>query len=348
MDLVKDMGSNHAARIRSTKEATMRLRTIGLINSLVLGLLAGPLPVEAQQAKKIPKVGFLSTTSGRNIKPLRESLRELGYVDGKNITIVTRNANRKFKRLPKLAAELVNLKVDVIVTAQTAAALAAKKVTSTTPIVVLTGSDLVKVGLVDSLARPGANVTGFSMFSVELGKKLLELLKEAFPNVSRVGVLWHPENPMGMPSLRQIETVAPASGVKVHSMEVPGTTSHPDFDGAFQAAIGKRVDAFIVVAVSGKFRKRVLKLVAKTQLPAIYWRHSWVRSGALMFYGPRRDDLFRPAAQYVDRILKGARPAELPVQRSTRFYLVINLKTAKKQGITIPPQFLTRADRVIK
>ncbi len=326
----------------------MRLRTIGLISNLVLGLLATPLLAEAQQSKKIPKVGLLSTTSGRNIKPLRESLRELGYVDGKNITIVSRNANRKFKQLPKLAAELVNLKVDVIVTAQTAAALAAKKVTSTTPIVVLTGSDLVKVGLVDSLARPGGNVTGFSMFAVDLGNKLLELLKEAFPNVSRVGVLWHPENPMGMPSLRQIETVAPALGVKVHSMEVPGTTSHPDFDGAFQAAIGKRVDAFIVVAVSSKFRKRVLKLVDKTQLPAIYWRHSWIGSGGLMFYGPRRRDLFRPAAQYVDRILKGAKPADLPVQRATRFYLYVNLKTAKKQGLTFSPQFLAQADRVIK
>ena len=326
----------------------MRLRTICLISTLALGLLAGPLPTEAQQSKKIPKVGLLSTTSGRNIKPLRESLHELGYVDGKNITIVTRNANRKFKQLPKLAAELVNLKVDVIVTAQTAAALAAKKVTSTTPIVVLTGSDLVKVGLVDSLARPGGNVTGFSMFAVDLGNKQLELLKEAFPNISRVGVLWHPENPMGVPSLRQIETLAPALGVKVHSMEVPGTIPRPDFDGAFQAAIGNRVDAFIVVAVSGKFRKRVLKLVAKTQLPAIYWRHTWMRSGGLMFYGPRRDDLFRPAAQYVDRILKGAKPAELPVQRSTRMYLVINLKTATKLGLTFSPQFLARADRVIK
>ncbi len=326
----------------------MRLRPVALVVTFALGLLVGPLPAEAQQAKKIPKVGFLSTTSGRNIKPLRESLRELGYVDGKNITIVTRNANRKFKRLPKLAAELVNLKVDVIVTAQTAAALAAKKVTSTTPIVVLTGSDLVKVGLVDSLARPGGNVTGFSMFAVDLGNKQLELLKEAFPNISRVGVLWHPENPMGMPSLRQIETLAPALGVKVHSMEVPGTIPRPDFDGAFQAAIGKRVDAFIVVAVSGKFRKRVLKLVAKTQLPAIYWRHTWMRSGGLMFYGPRRDDLFRPAAQYVDRILKGAKPADLPVQRATRFYLYVNLKTAKKQGLTFSPQFLAQADRVIK
>ena len=318
------------------------------ISVLAVVILASAQLAEGQQSENIPKVGFLDTTSGRMIKPLRKSLSELGYIDGKNITIVTRNANRKFKQLPKLAAELVDLKVDVIATAQTAAALAAKKVTSTTPIVVITGGDLVKVGLVDSLARPGGNVTGFSMFAVDLGNKLLELLKEAFPNVSRVGVLWHPENPMGMPSLRQIEAVAPALGVKVHSMEVPGTTPHPDFDGAFQAAIGKRVDAFIVVGVSSKFRKRVLKLVDKAQLPAIYWRHNWIGSGGLMFYGPRRDDLYRPAAQYVDRILKGAKPAELPVQRSTRLYLVINLKTAKKQGLTFSPQFLARADRVIK
>ncbi len=137
-------------------------------------------------------------------------------------------------------------------------------------------------------------------------------------------------------------------GVKVHSMEVPGTTPHPDIDGAFQAAIEKRVDAFIVVAFSSKFRKRVLKLVDKVQLPAIYWRHTWIRSGGLMFYGPRRRDLFRPAAQYVDRILKGAKPGELPVQRSTRVYLVINLKTAKKLGLRFSPEFLARADKVIK
>jgi putative ABC transport system substrate-binding protein len=279
---------------------------------------------------------------------LRESLRELGYVDGKNITIVPRTAKRKFERLPKLAAELVDLKVDVIVAAQGRAGQAAKKVTSTTPIIVLTGSDLVEAGLVASLARPGGNVTGFSMFTVELGKKLLVLLKEAFPNVLRVGVLWHPENPTGKPTVRQIETMAPALGVKVHSMEVPGNTPHPNFDGAFQAAIHQHVDAFIVVAVSSSFRKRVLKHVAKTQLPAIYYRDSWTRRGGLMFYGPRRRELFRLAAGYVDRILKGAKPGDLPVQRATQFYLVINLKTAKKLGLTFSPEFLARADKIIR
>ncbi len=326
----------------------MRLRTIGLIGILVLGLSAAQLPVEAQQGTKIPQIGFLGNSSGSRVKTLREGLHELGYVDGKNITIVKRVAYREFGRLPKLATELVNLKVDIIVAAQGRAALAAKKVTSTTPIVVVTGSDLVETGLVASLARPGGNVTGFSMFTPELGAKLLDLLKEAFPSVSLVGVLWHPDNPTGMPTLRQIETVAPALGVKIHPMAVPGTTPNPDFDGAFQAAIRKQVDAFIVVAVSSTYRKRVLKLVAKTRLPAIYYRDSWTKRGGLIFYGPRRRDLFRLAAGYVDRILKGAKPGDLPAQRAKRLYLVINLKSAKKLGLTFSPEFLARADKVIK
>ena len=232
-------------------------------------LFAPSVPVEAQQSKKIPQIGFLGNSSGRRVKTLREGLRKLGYEDGQNITIVKRVAYRKTGQLPKLAMELVNLKVDVIVAAQGRAAHAAKKVTSTTPIVVVTGSDLVETGLVASLARPGGNVTGFSMFTPELGAKLLELLKEAFPSVPRVGVLWQPDNPTGMPTFRRIATVASAMGVELHSMEVAGITPNPDFDRAFQAAIDKRVDAFIVVAVSSSYRKRVLKLVAKTRLPPI-------------------------------------------------------------------------------
>jgi len=256
-------------------------------------LFALSVPAHSQQSKKIPQIGFLSNSSGRRVQHLREDLRELGYVDGQNIVIVKRAARRRVERLPELAAELVNLKVDIIVAAQGRAAHAARKATTTTPIVVVTGSDLVKTGIVDSLARPGGNVTGFSMFTVELGKKFLELLKEAFPNISDVGVLWHPENPTGLPTFRQIETVAPALGVKVHSMVVRGNTPHPDFERAFRDASDKRVDAFIVVAVSSSYRKQVLKLVAKTQLPAIYYRDSWIRRGGLMFYGPRRRDLFR-------------------------------------------------------
>jgi putative ABC transport system substrate-binding protein len=256
-------------------------------------------PAQGQQGTKIPQIGFLSNSSGRRVQHLREDLRELGYLDGQNIVIVKRAARRKIGRLPELATELVNLKVDIIVAAQGRAAR-----------------------LVASLARPGGNVTGFSMFTPELGAKLLELLKESFPSVSRVGVLWHPDNPTGMPTLRQIETVAPALGIELHSMEVPGTTPHPEFDRAFQTAIGKHVDAFIVVAVSSSYRKRVLKLIAKTQLPAIYYRDSWIKRGGLMFYGPRRRDLFRLAAGYVDRILKGAKPGDLPAQRARRLYLV--------------------------
>ena len=324
----------------------MKTRIVGF--ALGVLLLAIGVPVEAQQETKIPQVGFLSNSSGRRVQQLREDLRELGYVDGQNIVIVKRAAGRRVERLTELAAELVNLKVDIIVAAQGRAAHAARKVTTTTPIVVVTGSDLVKTGIVDSLARPGGNVTGFSMFTVELGKKLLELLKEAFPNISDVGVLWHPENPTGLPTFRQIETVAPALGVKVHSMVVRGNTPHPDFDRAFRDASDKRIDAFIVVAVSSAYRKQVLKLVHKTQLPAIYYRDRWVRSGGLMSYAPRREDLFRLAATYVDRILKGAKPGDLPVQRARRLYLVINLKTAKKLGLTFSPEFLARADKIIR
>ncbi len=324
---------------------TMLLLSIFVLATLISGWVN---LAEAQQAGKVYRIGFLGNGSGRRVKTLREDLRELSYVDGKNITIVKRVAYRKTERLPKLAAELVSLKVDVIVAAQGRAGLAAKKVTNTIPIVVVTGSDLVKGGHVASLARPGGNVTGFSMFTVELGDKLLELVKEAFPSVSRVGVLWHPDNPTGMPTVRQIETVAPAMGVELHSMEVRGTTPNPDFDRAFQAAIGKRVDAFIVVALSSTYRKRVLKLVANSRLPAIYYRHSWVRRGGLMSYAPRRADLYRLAAMYVDRILKGAKPADLPAQRATRIYLEINLKTAKKLGLSFSPQFLARADKIIR
>jgi len=331
---------------KSQGRKSMEKRVFCLV--LAAMFIALSFPAQGQQGTKIPQIGFLSNSSGRRVQHLREDMRELGYVDGQNIVIVKRAARRKIGRLPELATELVNLKVDIIVAAQGRAALAAKKVTSTTPIVVVTGSDLVETGLVASLARPGGNVTGFSMFTPELGEKLLELLKEAFPSVSRVGVLWHPDNPTGMPTLRQIETVAPALGIELHSMEVPGTTPHPEFDRAFQTAIGKHVDAFIVVAVSSSYRKRVLKLVANTQLPAIYYRDSWTNRGGLMFYGPRRRDLFRLAAGYVDRILKGAKPGDLPAQRARRLYLVINLKTAKKLGLTFSPEFLARADKVIQ
>ena len=327
----------------------MKLRTIGLISTLALGLLAALVPAEAQQAKKVPLIGFLSAGPGASRTPLKEGLRELGYVEGQHFNIVNRGTYGKTEQYPKFVTELIRLKVDVIVAANVTAALAAKKVTSTIPIVVVTGADFVRSGLVASLARPGGNVTGFSMSAPELGSKQLELLKEAFPGVSHVGVLW--DSPSGMLILRQNEAVAQRLGVELHSMEMRRGTN-PDLDRAFRAAIKRRVDAFMVVG-SGVFSRpqirRIVEHVAKTRLPVMYARDGWVRRvGGLMSYGPERRDLFRHAATYVDKILKGAKPGDLPVQRATRFYLVINLKTAKKLGLTFSPQFLARADRVIQ
>ncbi len=270
---------------------------------------------------------------------------------GQNIVIVRRFAYAEHEQFPKLAAELVNLKVDVIVAILAKAALAAKKATTTIPIVVVTGADFVRSGLVANLARPGGNITGFSRSLPDLAGKRLELLKEAFPSVSRVGVLRDPDLGIAQERkfhYRQIETAAKALGLEHHPIEV-GVTN-PDFDTAFEAAMKRRVDAFFVVASSFFVihRSRILKLVAKTRLPAMYTSRSFVRRDGLMFYGATFGDLYRPAATYVDRILKGAKPADLPVQRATRFYLYINLKRAKKLGLTIPAQFLARADKVIK
>ncbi len=343
----------------------MRLRTIGLISTLAIGLLAVPLPAEAQQAGKVPLIGYVAPY-GRGLRFLKEGLAELGYTEGQNIAIVLRSELWGFRpeRLPKLAAELVNLKVDVIVVETSTAARIAKKATATIPIVVVAGADLVRTGLVARLARPGGNVTGFTISDPELAGKRLELLKEAFPTVSRVGVLWNSDSVTGMPIFRQIEAAAQALGVELHSMEMRvtklspgcsrvwvGSSSCPDFDKAFQAAIERRVDAFMVVASTFDFppqQAHIFELVTKTQLPAIYNRSSLVWRGGLMFYGPSRNDLLRRAATYVDKILKGAKAANLPVEQPTKFELIINLKTAKLIGVTIPPEVLFRADKVIK
>jgi putative ABC transport system substrate-binding protein len=341
----------------------MRLRTIGLISTLVLGLLAGPLPTEAQKAGKVYRIGYLSAAAGRGLRFLEEGLAELGYTEGQNITIVYRSAARRPELLLKLAAELVNLKVDVIVSENSTAARAAQKATATIPIVVVAGEDLVKTGLVASLARPGGNITGITMSDPELAGKRLELLKEAFPSVSRVGVLWNSDSATGMPIFRKIEAAAQTLGVELHSMEMrvtklsPGCSgvwvgsSCPDFDKAFQDAIERRVDALMVVASTFDFpplQAHILELVTKTDLPAIYNRSILVWRGGLMSYGPSRNDLLRRAATYVDKILKGAKVANLPVEQPTKFELIINLQRAKLIGVTIPPEMLFRADKVIK
>ena len=328
----------------------MKLRTIGLIGTLVLGLLAGPLPTEAQQAAKVSLVGFLGLSKGLRVKDLRQGLRDLGYIEGENIVIETRVALGRRDRLPQLAAELVRLNVDVLVAVRTVGGLAAKGATNTIPIVVIGAADPVGSGLVASLARPGGNITGLSAISEELYGKRLELLKEAFPKISRVAVFWNPADRLHRGYVKHLEAAAQTLGVDLELLEV----QHPsDIEKAFSTIAKQGTDAVLPMerAPIGAFsdhRRRIFDPIAKNRLPAMYHTARYVRAGGLMSYGPTSASLWRRSAYYVDRILKGAKPAELPVERPTKFELVINLKTAKKQGLTFSPQFLARADRVIK
>ncbi len=280
----------------------------------------------------------------------RQGLRDLGYVEGRNLVIEYRFAEGKSERLPALAAELVALKVDVIVAVTTPEALAAKKATRTLPIVFVAAADPVTSGLVSSLARPGGNVTGLSSFFPELVGKRLELLTQAVPGVSRVAVLWHPgflpertEKDM----LKGAEVTAQALGVRLQFLEARGPA---DFDRAFSEMTRARAGALTVLGTTMLFneRRRLVDLATKSRLPAVYpWREG-VDAGGLMAYGPNIPDLFRRAATYVDKILKGAKPSDLPVEQPTKFELVINLKTAKALGLTIPPSLLGRADEVLQ
>jgi len=320
---------------------TMLVLSMFLLATLISGWVNS---AEPQQRAKVPLVGYLS--NDESPRDLKQGLRELGYVHGQNIAVVALGAYGERERYPEFAEELVNYEVDVIVAVGSGAARAAKEATTTIPIVVVTGTNPQWQELVASLAQPGGNVTGFSEFSTKLGGKRLELLKEAVPSVSRVGILR--EAGWSESRYRQIVTAAEALGVEHHSIEVQ--SSNPDFDGAFEAAMKRRVDAFVVMqpTVFNRHRARILELVAKTQLPAMYEHISWVRRGGLMFYGARRRTLIRRTATYVDKILKGAKPGNLPVEGPTKFELVINLKTAKKIGITIPPEVLFRADKIIR
>ncbi len=324
--------------------STRRLRTIGLISTLAFGLLAGPLAAEAQQRAKVPLVGHLSNRSDG--MALKQGLRELGYVHGQNIAIVHLKAYGDRERFPELVAELVNLNVDVIVAHGTPAARAAKQATTTIPIVGVMGSDPKRTELVASLARPGGNLTGLTLFSIKVSGKRLELLKEAFPSVSRLGVLREADRAESR--YRQIVTAAEALGMEHHTFEFK--SSYPDFDGAFETAMKRGVDAFVVMnsTLLRHHRARILELVARTQLPAMYEHPNWVRRGGLMSYGASRGDSLRRAATYVDRILKGAKPGDLPIEGPTKFELVIKLKTAKQLGITIPSSILYQADKVIR
>jgi putative ABC transport system substrate-binding protein len=307
--------------------------------------------VEAQQARKIPTIGVLRPGSPSPPDPLiqqfRKGLSELGYIEGKNVQIEYRYAEGKSDRLPDLAAELVRIKVDVIVTTDTPAIRAARQATTTIPIVMANVADPVATGLIASLARPGGNITGLSNLAPELDQKRLELLKETFPKATRVALIWQSGNPAQMLRLKAIQEAAQASGLKLQALEVRNAD---ELASAFESAARERVAALIVpAAMVAAYRREIADFAGKKRLPVIYdTRESVEEAGGLMSYGPDLLDLYRRSAIYVDKILKGAKPADLPVEQPMKFELVINLKTAKALGLTVPQSVLYRADKVIK
>jgi putative ABC transport system substrate-binding protein len=321
------------------------------ISTLAGGLLAAPLAAEGQQAANSPRLGFLSSSSSERDKPrltaFLNGLRELGYSEGRNIFIEQRYAGGRFEMLPELAAELVRLKVDILVVSGAPASNAARNATSIIPIVMTDVSDPVGIGLVASLPRPGGNVTGLSDFNAGVVAKRLELLKELVPSVLRVGVLLNPANPSNPLQMKLTQAAAPALGVTLLPLEAKGPE---DIDRAFAAMREERTGALLVFGdpMLGSNNRRIVELAAKARLPTTYSRREMADAGGLMSYGAKFTDLSRRAATYVDKILKGAKPGDLPIEQPTKFELVINLKTAKALGLTIPQSLLQRADQVIE
>jgi putative tryptophan/tyrosine transport system substrate-binding protein len=320
---------------------------------LALGamLLAFSLPAEAQQAKKVPRVGYVfsfTPAEGQHLwEACRQGLRELGYVENQNIVLEPRWAEGRHERLPDLVADLVRLKVDVMVAAATPASLAAKAATNTIPIVFVAVADPVRAGLIDSFARPGGNFTGLSLLTPELSGKRLELLTESLRKISRVAVLMHPGNLSNRVFLEETQVEAQRLGIKLQPLEA----RDPDeIDRAFEAASRGRAGALIVFddPVIWSYRTKVVALAAKQRLPVMYGYTEFVDEGGLMSYGPNRPDLYRRTAIYVDKILKGAKSADLPVEQPMKFEFFVNLKAAKQIGLTIPQSVLYRADKVIK
>jgi putative tryptophan/tyrosine transport system substrate-binding protein len=322
------------------------------ISGLTIGLLAAPLAAEAQQTGKLARVGLLSDepptsnvmSSG---EPFEKGLRGLGYIAGKNIVIEYRSSEGRQDRLPGLAADLVRLKVDVIVTVGTPAARAAVNASKTIPIVFARIADPVALGLVSGLGRPGGNSTGVSVVTTQLAAKRLEILKAALPRLARVGVLWNPNYPPTAPELKEIQEAA--RSLKVHVQAV-ALQDLKDLERVISTMKADHLDALTLVPNPLLYEQpaRVTDLLASSGLPTMFWRAEWVEAGGLMSYGPSYADMYRRAATYVDKILKGAKPADLPVEQPTTFELVLNLKTAKALGLTVPPSFLQRADQVIE
>jgi putative ABC transport system substrate-binding protein len=341
------MRRQFAARILSAAGAKKLTRTA--LVGLGAMILSAPV-VAAQSPVKAARIGVLAgvtaSTHAVREEAFRQGLKELGYVEGRNIMIEYRYAEGRPERLPALAAELVRLKVDLILTTGDQGVRAAKQASQTIPIVVALTGDLVGPGYVASLARPGGNITGLTSFS-ELSAKRLELLKTAFPKVSRVAILWNPNNAINVAGFKELEVAARALRIQLVPLDVRRAD---DFEGAFPAALRARVDALIVFAdaLLLTHRARIADFAAKNRLPTMYTNQDYMDAGGLMFYGPNVADMYRRAATYVDKILKGAKPGDLPIEQPTKFEFVINLKTAKALGLTIPQPILFRADRVIE
>jgi putative ABC transport system substrate-binding protein len=314
-------------------------------------LLTLSLSAEAQEPAKVPRIGYLTAASpsanAARTEAFRQGLRELGYIEGKNIVIEWRYAEGQFDRLPALAAELVSLKVDIIVSGGPQSTRPAKEATPTIPIVMAQDADPVGNGYVASLARPGSNITRLSNLSSELSGKRLELLKETVPRLSRVAVLGNSTEPGNAQALRETKLATEAFKVRFQYLDVLGIK---DIETAFRAARKGSADAVLVLpsSILNSHRAQVAELAVKSRLPVIYWQSEWVENGGLMSYGVSFTDLFRRAATYVDKILKGAKPADLPVEQPIKFEFIVNLKAAKQIGLTIPPNVLVRADKVIK
>jgi putative tryptophan/tyrosine transport system substrate-binding protein len=317
------------------------------------GLLTGPLVVEAQQARKAWRVGFLAVGfrpapgSPTSRDPFLHKLRELGYTEGRNVVLEFRYAEGRTERYPALAAELVNLNVDVLVAESTPAAMAAKQASGMVPIVMVSVGDPVGTELIDSLTRPGGNITGLSLLAPELSAKRLDLLKQALPRLSRVTVLWNSANEGMKLRFSEAQHVAPALGLTLQSV----TVQRPeDFEVIFAAMSKDRLESLLVLAdtVTMANSQHTIEFAARNRVPAIYEARAFVDGGGLMSYGIDFAEQYRRAATYVDRILKGAKPADLLVEQPTKFELVINLKTAKALGLTIPPSVLARADEVLQ
>jgi ABC-type uncharacterized transport system substrate-binding protein len=320
--------------------------TVLMLSAMILGFCS---PAHGQQPSRIVKIGWLGpgVGEGPGTGSFRRELREFGYIEGKNLAIEYRYARGDLDRVFALAEELVRLKLDVLVTSSSISALALKKATSTIPVVFYSVADPVATGLIDSLARPGGNVTGFTIVGTQLAGKRLELLKEIIPKLSRIAVLWNPNEPGAAQEWKESQLPARELGVQLQSLEV---SSAEKYESAFKEAIKGRSAALAVpgsaLAVSN--RKQIVNLAAKNRLPGIYDRRDFVESGGLLSYGTDRNEQYRRLAVMVDKILRGTNPAEIPVEQPTKFEFVINLKTAKQIGLTIPPNVLARADKIIK